>query len=116
MNLTFQHDKLFIDGEALDFENESAAAIYAELLVQSILNSLDCSPLFQKEFFERIRPAAAAYYDWRITPNEQWSDFEEYLEDDEPVSDGDDMKLLESLISLKLTINEAISNIVEKDD
>ena len=119
MNLTYHNDKLYLNGEPLDVDNP--ADLYAELLVNSVQCSMEYSPQLQVAFFERLRPAAAAYYDWRIMPNEQWETYEDFLNTDgdddiyDPDADdpADDEQLLENLVHLKVAINAAIQELVE---
>lgn len=77
MDLTYKQDHMYIDGEAVNIPN--AAAVYAGLLVEGIQRSMEYSPRFQREFWELMRPSAAAYYDWRITPSELVADYEESI-------------------------------------
>ena len=81
MDLTYKQDHMYIDGEAVNIPN--AAAVYAGLLVEGIQRSMEYSPRFQREFWELMRPSAAAYYDWRITPSELVDDYEEFLAEDD---------------------------------
>ena len=64
-----QHYNAYTPFETV-IQSEERISDYAGLLVEGIQRSMEYSPRFQREFWELMRPSAAAYYDWRITPSE----------------------------------------------
>ena len=133
MNITYFNDGMYLDAEKLELENP--AEVYAEILVNSIMRSLEYSPRLQHEFFERLRPAAAAYYDWRIMPIGKWAEDkieldeigeEDDIEEDDiydPDPDEDqplDEYILDNLLQLRVSVNtlidEVASSVFDDDD
>lgn len=129
MDISYFNDSIYLNDEKLDIEDP--AKTYAEYLIDSITKACEYSPRLQYEFFERLRPAAAAYYDWRIVDLGEWR--KRGLEIDEIYADDDidddeiydpegleksltDERLLDNLLVIRVALNAIIDDVADLVD